>query len=265
MVAVDFREVEFTRWIEKGEVDAIAAYLMSGTHHGKPGAPAKIKLEAAAAFQRALLPAAQFAWAERLARCSEHVPRVVAALLLPAGWELVRDKTTALLERLCEDEDWEVREWASGACAALLARDFDAAVDLFRRWSEDGSENLRRALAVGIRTRLTDCGPQQVAVYLELLEPMMSDPGAYLQKNLGPFAIGDGLLTKFPAPTLRFLRRMARRKDEATRWNVAMTFSTKRSREQADAGRAILARLEGDAHKSVQRAVDRARKNLGKA
>ena len=139
----------------------------------------------------------------------------------------------ALLERLCEDGDWEVREWASGACAALLARDFERAVALFRRWAEGGTENLKRALAVGIRTRLTASSREEVAVYLELLEPMMSDPGSYLQKNLGPFTIGDGLLATHPAPTLRFLKRLSRRKDENSRWNVAMAFSTKRSREHA--------------------------------
>ena len=124
---MQFPEHAFAEWIEKDDVEAIAAYLMSGTHHGKPGAPAAIKFKAAGAFQTQLSATAQFSWAERLASRAEHVPRVLAALLLAAGWERSRSRTTRLLARLSEDADWEVREWASGACATLLARDFSNA------------------------------------------------------------------------------------------------------------------------------------------
>ena len=31
-------------WIAADDVDALAKYLMSGTHHGKPGAPQAVKL-----------------------------------------------------------------------------------------------------------------------------------------------------------------------------------------------------------------------------
>ena len=32
------------RWIQERDIDRLAAFLMSGLHHGKPGAPAAVKI-----------------------------------------------------------------------------------------------------------------------------------------------------------------------------------------------------------------------------
>jgi 3-methyladenine DNA glycosylase AlkD len=86
----------------------------------------------------------------------------------------------------------------------------------------------------------------------------------YVRKNLGPFAIGDGLLRCYPDLTLEHLARWAGSDDARVRWNVAMAFSTAEGARHVDAALPILERLAEDDRRFVWRAVANAMRNLGK-
>ncbi len=90
-------------------------------------------------------------------------------------------------------------------------------------------------------------------------------PGPYLKKNLGPFALRGGFLSRFPEPTLALCRKAARTKHENTRWHVAMAFTTAAARKHAEAANEILDQLAKDDRPTIKRALAKAKKNLAKA
>lgn len=90
---------------------------------------------------------------------------------------------------------------------------------------------------------------------ISLVEPLLSDRTLYVRKNLGPFAIGDGLLRCYPTATLKYLRKWAGRKDAGTRWNVAMAFASYGGNKQWRGGTALLRELATDERRYVWRAV----------
>ena len=102
----------------------------------------------------------------------------------------------------------------------------------------------------------------EAKIILEIFANLMSDDDEYLRKNLGPFAIGDAVLPKFPKPTLTFLKKMSKKTDPITKWNVAMSFSSKASKAYKKEGLQILNSIKIDDNKMLNRAVKKAFKNL---
>ena len=251
-------------WIEDEDADALATYLMSGTHHGKPGAPQAVKL-GVIGLLRERSAARQLGWAKKLMKRPENIARAVACGLVAVGWERDRKGTEKRLRALAEDPDWEVREWAAGGLADVLAGDFAGGMELCEVWSRQGDEAPCRAVALALSSRSKQRHASEARPMLAVMERLLPLDGSYLQKNLGPFTLGGGFLSRFPDATLKLLRRAGKRRDENTRWNVAMAFTTAASRKHAAEGRAILAVLEGDDRKRVQSALARARKNLSAA
>lgn len=251
-----------SRWVAAGDLDALTAWLTSGTHHGKPGAPQAIKQAVIRVLREQLSASRQRTWTGRLMRRPEPVARTLACGLVAGAWSHDAAATARRLQKLAEDPDWEVREWAADALAQVLAGDFDGGLELCRRWVREGSEASCRAVALALAGRARDRDPSQAVPMLELVEDLMPMDGPYLQKNLGPFAVGGGFLSRFPDETLELLRRCAESDAEHTRWNVAMAFSTAAARKHVRAARAILRKLESDPRKRVARAVAKARKNL---
>ncbi len=250
-------------WIEGDDADALAKYLMSGTHHGKPGAPQAVKL-GVIGLLRECSPARQLAWAKRLMKREENIARSVACGLVAAGWERDRVGTEKRLRTLAEDADWEVREWAAGALADVLTRDFAGGMALCDAWSRQADEAPCRAVALALSSRSKERNAAETAPMLEIIGRLLPLDGAYLQKNLGPFVLGGGFLSRCPDATLKLLRQASRRRDENTRWNVAMAFTTAASRKHAAEGAKILDALGQDERKRIKSAVARARKNLSR-
>ncbi len=262
---MNFDRDSVARWIEREDVDRLAGFLMSGTHHGKPGVPAATKLGVVGLFRELCSEAQQVAWAERLMAREEHVARVIACGLVSSGWKLDRKATLRRMRVLAEDPDWEVREWAADLYAGVLALDFERVLPLYRKWVDDGSEELRRAIALALGKRAKARLDSEAAPMLAIMEVLMAMPGSYLQKNLGPFALGGGFLSRFPEQTLALCRRLSHRKSEEVRWNVAMAFTSAAARKHPEVGEEILERLADDARPRVVRAVAKARKNLARA
>ena len=177
---------------------------------------------------------------------------------------LDRKRATRGLRALAEDPDWEVREWAAEALNAVLAIDFPGALALCREWAAAGSEELQRAVALALGFRTKAKVQAEVKPMLAIMEKLTTKPGDYLQKNLGPFALGGAFLSRLPEETLALCRRVASRKNENGRWNVAMVFTTAAARKHAEPGRAILDQLAEDGRPRIERAVEKARKNLAR-
>ena len=252
------------RWIESEDVDSLVAFLMSGTHHGKPGAPAAVKLRVVGLIRELCAEALQVAWTDRLMNREEHVARAIACGLAASGWKLDRKATVRRMKALAEDPDWEVREWAADLFGGILALDLKRVLPLYRSWAEEGSEALRRAIALGLANRAKARVASEAAPMLAIMEVLMAMPGSYLQKNLGPFALGGGFLGRFPDQTLALCRRLSRRRNEDVRWNVAMALTSAAARKHRKAGEEILDRLAADERPRIARAVARARRNLAK-
>lgn len=145
-----------------------------------------------------------------------------------------------------------------------MERNFDEAYALLQRWARHPSENVRRAVVLTAKKAGKERRPEWGEPLLDLLKPLLSDRSVYVRKNLGPFAIGDGLLRYYPGLTIARLTRWAEEEDEQVRWNVAMAFSTAGAARHLDAALPILERLAADDRRFVWRAVASAMRNLGR-
>jgi len=166
--------------------------------------------------------------------------------------------------RLADHPDWERREDAAWMLSQLFLTDFDGIYKRCLEWVNHPSEKIRRAVAVGVKIAAKHRVPEWGVRFLDLIEPLLSDRKVYVRKNLGPFAIGDGLLRCYPQVTLNRIATWARGPDEQTRWNVAMVFSAAEGVKHIDAALPILAGLATDKRRFVWRAVSSAMRNLGR-
>nr|MDO8135247.1 hypothetical protein [Candidatus Njordarchaeum guaymaensis] len=127
---------------------------------------------------------------------------------------------------LSDDENWVVREHAHSCWGELLKKDFQHVLPILKGLRVHSSANLKRCVAVAARSAGNTRNEEWGRPLVELLEPLLPDKTLYVRKNLGPYAVGDGLLRCYPELTLRYLRRWSQAKDEGTRWNVAMAFAS---------------------------------------
>ncbi|MCF6409281.1 HEAT repeat domain-containing protein [Pseudalkalibacillus salsuginis] len=170
-----------------------------------------------------------------------------------------------LLHQISDDENWEVREWAAGGCGEVLAKHYDTFYPVINVWKEDESEKVRRATVLAIMYASKSLDESHAPELLRILEPLMQDESDYVKKNLGAFAIGDGLLKRYPNYVITWLKSLVESENVNIRWNIAMVFSAAAARPFHEKGERLLAMLESDDRKPIQRAVDKARRNLEKA
>jgi hypothetical protein len=100
--------------------------------------------------------------------------------------------------------------------------------------------------------------PERIESLLTLLEPLLKDHTPYVRRNLGAFAIGDGLLRVDPTATMKCLREWSRDKDQIVRWNVAMAFTSAIGSFHWPGAKSILDRLARSPEPMVRMAVARA-------
>src|SRR5712691_2025358 len=166
--------------------------------------------------------------------------------------------------QLADHPDWERREAAATMLSELLLTDFETFYPKCLAWVHHLSENVRRAVVVGMKVAAKARVPAWGENFLDLIDPLMSDRSLYVRKNLGPFAIGDGLLRYYPQLTLQRLATWAKQPDPQTRWNVAMAFSAAEGAKHVDVALPILSALATDERRFVWRAVASAMRNLGR-
>ncbi|KEO82385.1 hypothetical protein [Tumebacillus flagellatus] len=290
--ALSERDLEIQRVAASGNASELAVLLHSGFHHGKNGASQAEKVLAAKTIletfgkQGEQLPkkAPEPSKASRgepadtdsaeetrlltitreLAASYAPSARQVACALMQELW--IRDRAlTPLMIELTLDEDWEVREWAAGAYAAKLRHEFPANVAFFHELLEaHPHESVLRQTALAIKQTAQARIPNSTALLLDLTDKLMTSEAEYVRKNLGPFAIGDGLLRVCPDETLPYLKNAARRPEWPSRWNALMSFSAAQGARHADTVFELLTLLEHDPQREIRRAVLAVAKNLAK-
>ncbi|MFU8770870.1 MAG: DNA alkylation repair protein, partial [Anaerolineales bacterium] len=189
---------------------------------------------------------------------------LLAANLVPLVYPHSPQEVVEILTRIADDQNWEVRESAGHVFLQLLKSNPADAFPLLEQWVCHPSENLRRAAAITIKKVAKERRIEWGARLLDLIEPLLSDHSIYVRKNLGAFAIGDGLLRYYPELTLERLRIWATWEDEQVRWNVAMVFSAAEGAKHMDEAIIILDRLARDERRYVWRAVASAMRSLGR-
>lgn len=194
-------------------------------------------------------------WAAKLSCDENPFIRRYAAIILLNLWEKDKDRAGKILADLADDKHWLVREHAHEAWGELLKKHFKQVFTILQTWSSCPSANLRRCVVIAARSAGNSRKGELAEPLIQLLEPLLSDKTAYVRKNLGPYAIGDGLLRCYPDITLKYLHRWAYTKDEGTRWNVAMAFASYGGNKNWREGLEILTMLAKDKRRYVWRSV----------
>lgn len=213
------------------------------------------------AFQGSEPPTDQAAkWMSR----PEPISRHVACGLLVQGYESDPQVAVRLLLPLADDDDLAVRESAGTACGKLLQKDFSSILPVLREWCQHPSENVRRAVLIAVMEAAKTRRAGWAEPMLRLIEPLLSDRHTYVRRNLGPFALGSGLLLYYPNTTFDYLIHWSTSNDEQVLWNVAMAFAASAGPSIVKKALIILRKLSLDERRYVWRATASAMWKLGR-
>ena len=169
-----------------------------------------------------------------------------------------------ILHTLANAENWEVREWVASACGRILAQQFSLFYPVMGSWAQDESEKLRRAVALALMYAGKTRNPNYTDRILDLIEALLADRSPYVRDNLGPFALGAGLIKYYPEPVMARLREWVRSENEQVRWNVAMVFSAAEGAKHAPTAKIVIDILRRDESPYVKRAVAKAVQTITK-
>lgn len=142
-------------------------------------------------------------WAARYL-AGRGLPRFYPGLV---SGEVQADRLEDCLRGLAADEDPRVREGVVVGLAGLGHSQLLEAWPLFRRWSRDPSEPLRRATlaaTVSLVPRLDEAGLDSL---IQLWEGLLGDPSRTIRRELICHAVGSALMERDPPGTFRHLRR----------------------------------------------------------
>ncbi len=246
--------------LARDDPNGVVAALDGQLHHGRPGSPAALRQQVGETMAVAL--ASQTGkvtrWIDILAASASPTARQVACLLLADRYPADRAGVLRMAETLADDPHWEVREAAAGLLGTLLDRHFDRIRALCETWRSSRSENLRRAVVLAVKYAARRDKPERIPELMRILEPLLRDPTPYVRRNLGPFAIGDGMLRVDPKATLKDLREWSHDRDQIVRWNVAMAFSSAIGSFHWPAAKGTLERLARGPEPLVRMAVAKA-------
>jgi 3-methyladenine DNA glycosylase AlkC len=196
-------------------------------------------------------------WVKALLTHDQSSLRNVGVMLLPDVYPHQPQFATAQLVRFADDTNWITRETAGSEAGRILNDHFDEFYPVMASWVRHPSENVRRVVAIATMKCFDRKHPQpeRAEPILRLHDALITDRAEYVRVNLGPFAIGAMVLRHYPEATLERLRKWARLKDEAARWNVAMVWTSAGAHKFAEAGVELLTQLAADERRFVWRAV----------
>ena len=197
-------------------------------------------------------------WGMHLANHENPHTRRYASRILSQLWEKDRNKPEQMLVILADDEHWLVREDAHAVWSELLKSHFEEVFPVVQTFGTHSSANLRRCAAIAARSAGNLRKEEWAEPLIHLLENLLCDKTPYVRKNVGPYAIGDGLLRCYPDFTLDYLRTWANKTDEGTLWNVAMAFASYGGNKKWREGMKILEKLATDKRRYVWRSVSSA-------
>jgi 3-methyladenine DNA glycosylase AlkC len=212
-------------------------------------------------------PPDRLAWTKALLGHAQSTVRGIGVMILPNLYTYRPSFVAAQLMRFADDDNWIMREHAGNAAGRVLNEHFCEFYSMLERWTQHSSENVRRAVVIATMSAFDRERPQpeRTEPLLKLHDALITDRAEYVRVNLGPFAIGAMILRHYPEATLKRLRKWARLKDEAARWNVAMVWTSVGARKYAEAGVELLDQLATDERRFVWRAVASAMVKLARA
>jgi HEAT repeat protein len=148
--------------------------------------------------------------------------REMSCALLDSFWRDHRKEVERLTLNLARDEDSEVRQYAASTMARIVRANFRVRFRYMVKWSRHADPSVRRQVIIATVGVADPEHPERAKQLLDLLEPHLSDRDPYVRRNLGPFALGHGMLRAYPEATLTRFRTWLESKDEVVRWNLAM-------------------------------------------
>lgn len=192
----------------------------------------------------------------------EIVARQMSCAVLDFLWKDNKPEAERILLNLARDEDWEVREYASATLARIVKLSFRANYPYYRKWAGHPDPSIRRQVMISLVAIGDADHPEWAKPLLEAVEVNLKDRDPYIRRNLGPFALGEGMLRYYPEPTLEAMVQWAKSKDAIVRWNVAMGLTTSWAGDHWMESLKILRILASDRRRVVWQAVSVALENL---
>ena len=248
-------------WLNKKDFEKFGRYLLSGSIHGKAGVPVAELGRIEKIIKKNYTDEQLYKFGKIFLARNEYTVRNIGAHLVVSGWPKFKDVET-FAKMAANDDDWIVREYAAGTFAALLEKDFSYFSKVYLKWVKSESINVKRAIALAVKydSKLSD--PKKWKSYYSLINPLLSEDAEYIRKNLGPFTVGDGLLSRYPEQVLKACQKWKVSKDANVRWNTAMIFTAAAAKKFKKQGMFILKSLENDQDGSVAKAAAKGLKNL---
>ncbi|PSR22670.1 MAG: hypothetical protein C7B47_16440 [Sulfobacillus thermosulfidooxidans] len=256
-------EVTFLEGLDRRPIVETIATLSTMSSAHRPSPNAKVKGRAIALIaERIQDPQRLLDVCKELIDSTSPTGREIASHLLPVIFTAFSQEVSSMLKRLCDDDNWEVREWAAGGCGRILSQNFERFYPTLETWTRDESAKIRRAVAIAAKYTARARNPRWCAPILSLLDVLICDRDPYVRNNMGPFAIGDGTLRYYPEETLSKINEWAERPNIFARWNAAKSFSAAEGAKHPEAAVRILRALAADPSYVVRRAVSSTARQL---
>jgi hypothetical protein len=201
-------------------------------------------------------------WTRHCAARPEIEARQMSCALLDAFWKDHRKDVERLLLNLARDENREVRLFAASTMARVIRTSFKSNLRYLRSWSRHPDPSVRRQVIMATVAVADERHPDWAKPLLDLLEPHLSDRDPYIRRNLGPFALGQGMLRVYPEASLERFAKWLGSTDEIVRWNIAMAFTGPIAALHWEGALDILKVLAADPRRFVWGAAASALKNL---
>ncbi len=201
-------------------------------------------------------------WTRLCSARPEIEAREVACALLDTFWRDHRKDVERLTLNLARDEEREVRLYAASTMARIIRSNFRAYFRYMRAWSRHSDPSVRRQVVIATVAVADSDHPEWARPLLDLLEPHLTDRDPYIRRNLGPFALGQGMLRVYPEETLARCEKWLGADNEIVRWNIGMAFTTPVLPVDWNRALSILRPLASDDRRFVWGAAAQALKNM---
>lgn len=201
-------------------------------------------------------------WTRLCAARPEIGAREMSCALLDAFWKDQRKEVERLTLNLARDEDEEVRQYAASTMARIVRANFKQRFRYLQSWCNHPDPSVRRQVIIATVGVTDPKHPERAKMLLDMLEPHLKDRDPYVRRNLGPFALGQGLLRAYPEETLARFQDWLESNDEVVRWNLATALATAVAISQWQMALDVLQVLAADRRRFVWGAASAALGNL---
>jgi len=203
-----------------------------------------------------------WSWIRLCAARPETEAREIACALLDTFWKDRRKDVERLTLNLARDENWEVRQYAASTMARIVRSNFRLYFRYLRRWSMHPDPSVRRQVIVAAAAVADPDHPEWAKPLLDLFGPHLSERDPFVRKNLGPFALGQGMLVAYPEATIERFHEWVMTDNELILWNIGMAFTTAAAPLHWEGALEILRVLAADRRRFVWSVAAMALRNL---